>query len=139
MVSEERKKKLLNKIQKLSDYHEIQNEMGRLIAAFNFRQHDRVLSYFCLDQPDVSFEFADEGVFEGEKAEREIVNELIGRPAKPGEMIDMQLTTPMIEVAVDLKTAKALWWCPGAGAIRDNDQSKPNAIWCWGMIGGGFS
>lgn len=133
MIEQEKKTRLLKKIKKLEAYHEIQNEMGRATAAFNFREKEKVLSYFALNMDDVSFEYADEGLFEGKAAVEEIIDRLIGKPAKPGEMLDMQLTTPMIEIADDLKTAKCIWWCPGAGAIR-RDEEEPQAIWAWGQI-----
>ena len=133
MIELERKQQLLAKIQRVEAYHEIQNEMGRLTAAFNFRQADRVLSHFALDMEDVSLEYADEGVFEGAEAVTTIINEVVGAEVKPGEMLDLQLTTPMIEVAGDGKTAKAVWWCPGGGAIPQED-GDPKAIWAWGMV-----
>ena len=63
MIAQERKTALLNAMQKLEAYRQIQNEMGRAVAAFNFRQADRLLSFFALDREDVSLEYADEGVF----------------------------------------------------------------------------
>ena len=39
----------------------------------------------------------------------------------------------MIEVADDINTAKALWWMPGIGAIKDGN-SEPKAIWAWGQL-----
>lgn len=137
MIEMERKEKLLQSIKKLEAYHEIQNEMGRLLAAFNFRQADRVLSHFALDRADVRLEYADEGVFEGPEAVRTIVNEVVGAEPKPGEMLDLQLTTPMIEVAGDGQTAKAVWWCPGGGAMVEEGKD-PEAIWAWGMLGVDF-
>ncbi|MBQ6335437.1 MAG: nuclear transport factor 2 family protein [Erysipelotrichaceae bacterium] len=131
------KEKLLNKIKKLDSYHEIQNTMGRLTAALNFQRAEEILSYFALDEEDVSLEYADEGVFEGKKAVEAVVHDLIVRPEEKGYMLDMQLTTPMIEVADDVKTAKALWWCPGISAVpRENED--PQALWCWGMVGVDF-
>ena len=47
-------------MQKLEAYRQIQNEMGRAVAAFNFRQADRLLSFFALDKADVSLEYADD-------------------------------------------------------------------------------
>jgi hypothetical protein len=132
-VSEERKANLLNSIKRLQAYEEIQNNMGRCMAAFNFRQADKVLSHFALSQTDVSLEYADEGLFEGANAVKQIIGEVVGAPVKPGEMLDMQLNTPIIEVATDLKTAKALWWTPGAGAVP-KENAEPEAIWCWGML-----
>ena len=56
MIAAERKTALLNAMQKLEAYRQIQNEMGRAVAAFNFRQADRLLSFFALDKADVSLE-----------------------------------------------------------------------------------
>lgn len=133
MISQERKEALLNAMQKLEAYRLIQNEMGRTVAAFNFRQADRVLSFFALDKEDVSVEYCDEGVFEGPEAVKAIITETVGAQVKPGEMLDLQLTTPMIEIADDLKTAKCLWWMPGAGAIPQ-EGAAPMAVWVWGEL-----
>lgn len=131
MIDEARKQNLLLKINQLSAYQEIENNMGRLIAAVNFRRIDNVLKYFALEMDDVSLEYADEGVFEGAEALRAGIEYLLGTEIKAGEMIDLQLTTPVIEVAADCKTARALWWSPGAlSVLRENDE--PQARWMWG-------
>ncbi len=137
MISSERKEALLSNIRKLSSYHEIQNTMGRLTAALNFQRADEILSFFSLDMKDVSLEFADEGVFEGREAVCAAVRDLIVHPDEKGYMLDMQLTTPMIEIADDIKTAKALWWCPGIAAWPRQDEN-PQALWCWGMTAADF-
>ena len=133
MITLERKQALYNAMQKLDAYRQIQNEMGRTVAAFNFRQAEVVLSHFALKTNGVRLEYADEGVFRGAEAITAIINEALGKPAKPGEMLDMQLTTPIIEIADDLKTAKCLWWMPGAGAIPQAE-GDPMAIWAWGEL-----
>ena len=132
MVETERKKALFRKLNKLEAYHEIQNEMGRLIAAFNFHQKEEVKAHFAWEMEDMAVEYADEGRFEGKEAVEAVLDMLLGEPAKPGEMLDMQLTTPMIEVAEDLQTARCLWWCPGAGAVRKDGEAQ--AIWAWGQV-----
>lgn len=137
MVTEARKRELLKNIEKLEAYQEIQNEMGRTIAAFNFREAEKILGHFALDAQGVSVEVADEGLFEGREAVEAIIKETVGAQPKAGEMLDMQLTTPMIEVASDLKTAKAVWWCPGGGAIPQ-EETDPEAIWAWGMLAADF-
>ena len=48
MVTESRKQDLLNNIAKLEAYHELQNEMGRAAAAFNFRQAEKSAITFCV-------------------------------------------------------------------------------------------
>lgn len=133
----ERKAALLKAMQKLDAYREIQNEMGRTVASFNFSREKDVLEHFALNMPDVAVEFADEGVFTGKEAVEAIVHELIGKAPEVGAMTDIQLTTPVIEVADDLKTAKALWWCPGAGAIPQEGED-PKAIWIWGHLTADF-
>lgn len=70
------------------------------------------------------------------KAVEAVLDMLLGKPAEPGEMLDMQLTTPMIEVADDLRTAKCVWWCPGAGARKDEEGA--HAIWVWGQVAADF-
>lgn len=137
MITEARKKDVFKNLQKLEAYQEIQNEMGRTVAAFNFRQADKILLHFALEEEDVSLEYADEGVFQGPEAVKVIVEEVVGKTPVKGEMLDLQLTTPMIEVAEDLHTAKAVWWCPGGGAVV-KEGSEPEAIWAWGMIGADF-
>ncbi len=137
MVDAKRKEKLMQNMLKLEAYKDVQNEMGRMIAALNFKQADRFLSFFALEKADVSLEYADEGVFEGKEAVEAVVKELLCTPYEVGEMIDIQLSTPMIEVAGDMKTAKAVWWCPGAGAIPQKEKD-PEAVWLWGMLGVDF-
>lgn len=137
MITDERKNRLYASIVALEAEHEIENLMGRVIAAFNFRQAEKLLGYFDLDSPDVSLEIADEGVFQGKTAIQTFVRETVGLPPKVGEMLDMQLTTPIIEIADDAQSARALWWCPGAGALP-RDGELPQAIWAWGMIAADF-
>ena len=133
MITMERKENLLRAMQKLEAYRLIQNQMGRAVAAFNFRQAEKLLSFFALDQEGVALEYCDEGLFDGREAVETIIREVVGAEPKPGEMLDMQLTTPMIEIADDLKTAKCLWWMPGAGAIPQSG-GDPMAIWAWGEL-----
>ena len=131
MITEERKKQLLLRINKLDAYTEIQNTMGRMIAAVNFRQNDEVKQYFALEMEDVSLEAADEGVFAGKEAVEAGIDYLLGSEIKAGEMIDLQLTTPIIEVADDCMSARAVWWSPGAASVLREGQD-PQAQWVWG-------
>ena len=137
MIDNNRKELLLNKLNKLNSYHEIQNIMGRLTAALNFQRKDEILSYFALDHDDVSIEYADEGLFVGRKAIEALLDDLVIKDNEKGYMLDMQLTTPMIEIADDVKTAKGLWWTPGIGS-NPQDNNDPQALWYWGMLGVDF-
>ena len=133
MLTQERKSRLVTSVNKLHAYQEIQNEVARMIIAVNFGQADRVLDRLALDRPDVSVEIADEGVFTGPEAVTAIINETVGKEAAPGEMVDLQLTTPAIEVADDLESAHATWWIAGAGSIVP-ERGDPEAIWLWGTL-----
>lgn len=133
MIELKRREKLLRTLEKLEAYQEIQNQMGRMIVAFNFREAQEVLSFFATEREDVSLEVADEGVFRGPEAVKTIISETVGKAPRPGEMTDIQLTTPIIEVSGDGQSARALWWCPGAGSvIREGED--PQAIWLWGDV-----
>lgn len=123
MITHERKEKLLRNLRKLQAYRDIQNIMGRAAAALNFHEREKLAGFFALSQPDVSLEYADEGLFVGREAVEAALGLILGGEPRPGEMLDMQLTTPVIEVAEDARTAKALWWCPGAGAIRQDSEA----------------
>ena len=133
MELKERKDRLFSDLRRLESSYEIENLMGRCIVAFNFRQADKVLACFDTSCPDVSLEVADDGRFVGPQAVETIVHESLDEPAPAGYMLDMQLTTPIIEIADDLQTARAQWWCPGAGSLLLQD-GDPQAIWAWGML-----
>ncbi len=137
MITEERKARLAAAMNRLGAHHEIQNEMGRIAAAINFHQVDKVLERFALERDDVWLEFADEGVFRGAEAVRAILNELVGTPYARGELTDIELTTPIIVVAEDQDSARALWWVPGIGTIAP-DGAEPRAIWTFGQIAADF-
>lgn len=133
MITEERKDRLYAELAKLEIGHQVENLMGRVVAALNFRQTEKLLGFFAMQNEEVSLEVADEGLFQGPEAVSAFVRETVGQPVKPGEMLDLQLTTPIVEVADDLQSARALWWCPGAGALP-REGELPQAIWVWGMI-----
>lgn len=135
-VSKERITKTLNSMKKLSGYYEIENLMGRFIAACNFKQKDVAFSYFS-EREDIYCEFADEGLFEGPEAVKAVGNIVLGEQPIAGDMLDIQLTSPMVEVADDLATAKGVWWTAGAASIPKENED-PQALWCWGAIAADF-
>lgn len=137
MTTIDKKERIVRAMARLEAYHLVQNAMGRMIVALDFRQPEKVLAAFDLDSEGVSFEYADEGRFVGREAVTALVHLLIGAPPQPGEMRDLQLTTPIIEVADDGGSARAVWWVPGAGAII-RDDGEPDAIWDWGAIAADF-
>ncbi|HHV11015.1 MAG TPA: nuclear transport factor 2 family protein [Clostridiales bacterium] len=138
MNGDETRKRIYQKIKKLEAYREIQNLMGRTVIAYNFRQKAELAGFFSKVQADISIEVADEGVFQGKEAVEAYIKEYIPQEGIPGEMMDIHLASPIIEVADDVKTAKAQWVCPGIGALpRENNE--PLAIWNWGIIAADFT
>lgn len=47
-----------------------------------------------------------------------------------GAMMVHQMSTEVIEVAADGKTAKGIWVCPGIETMPHGDKAK--GCWCWG-------
>lgn len=135
-ISKERKEKVLNTMKQLSAYSEVQNLMGRCAAAVNFKMTHRVLGYFS-DRDDISCEIADEGLFEGPEAVEAVLGIFLGEKPVPGDMLDIQLTSPMIEVAGDLRTAKGVWWTAGA-ASQPREGQDPQPLWVWGAVAADF-
>lgn len=126
---------LYQRAKKIESYQKIQNLMGRAIIAYNFSKQEEFENYFALEQETVSIEVADEGLFEGKKAVKAMMDTLFLDRGIEGEMMDIHLTTPIIEVADDLKTAKATWLCPGAGSLVEKESNNdPQAIWVWGSL-----
>jgi hypothetical protein len=123
---------VLNLIQRLQAYEEIQNSVGRLAVSVAWHKPDAVLHEFALDRPEVSFEYADEGVFHSARAIRAAIFAAL-QPLRTGEMIEVHAASPLIEVARDLRSARALFSTPGYGALP-REGGLPMATWNWGML-----
>ncbi|MBP3891248.1 MAG: nuclear transport factor 2 family protein [Solobacterium sp.] len=132
MINLERKEKLRNQMIRLEAYNEIQNQMGRFTAAINYKEM-KCMSFFSNEREDVSLEYADEGIFVGREAIQTFLSESIGKGYEEGELIDFQLTTPIIEVAKDVKSARAVWWSPGITSLA-KENNNPQPIWLWGEV-----
>lgn len=132
-VMSARRASIYRKAARLSAYRDIQNMMGRACASLNFGDKPTLLSHFALDREDVSVSYADEGEFIGRRAVAACLDLVIPDEATPGYLLDMQLTTPMIEVAQDAQTAKCVWWCCGIGALP-REGTDPQPIWLWGEL-----
>ena len=123
------------RIQRLEDMLEIQNLMGRYVYYHEVhRETEFPELFYARNAPDISGEVADMGCYSGQEA----VIKLLKTPPPAemhntkGMMIQHTLTTPVIEVAGDGKTAKGIWISPGheTGPDRATGQCKGHWAWC---------
>jgi hypothetical protein len=128
-------------IQMLKDVHEVQNLMGRYIYLHEVnRDSEFPDTIYAQKTPGVSAEVATAGAYVG-KGIRKMFEPMPGMPAGPmkGGLFTHPLTTPVIEIAGDGKTAKGIWISPGyeTGA-NDPETKKPIACFCYTKYGCDF-
>ena len=153
-----KEKSLKERIQRLEDIHEIQNLMSRHEYYHSAGMHkEEIEELFAQKTPGVSFEAGDTGAFEGLEAVKKSYVEGIELVAKrnleemrkrypdaklkekdklAGTMVVHTLTTPVIEVAGDGKTAKGVWMSPGHMTGFMVEPLK--AHWVWERYGVDF-
>ena len=111
---------------------QIQNCMGRYVYMHTGGKHSRCVSCFANGDPDLSIEIGPMGVFRGPDAAYRVYH--IAHNTFEGDRVgflaEHALTTPVIEVADDLMTAKALWISPGHETSIEPD--GPDPTWMWG-------
>ena len=136
MITSERKQAFLKKAERVSAYREVRNLMAEAADALNCRSVERIRA--CLVQDESMWiEFADEGRFNGPEAVDELLAYLFSDPPGSAARLDLMLTTPIVEIAGDGKTAQGVWWCPVPMTIRRED-GKEQAVWAWGTIAADF-
>jgi len=130
-------KSMKHEIERLQAYVEIQNLVAKYEVVHTPSSMSRSVDLFALKQPDVSVEIAMWGKMTGpDKVKKMFTGMSEGKP-KPGGMFEHNLTTPVIQVAADGKTAKGLWFSPGHETTRD-EKGNLIANWCWGKFGADF-
>ena len=137
MIALERKQAFLRKLERLSAFREIRNLMAEAAAAVNAHEGERLKNCFAMQDPDLWVEFADEGLFIGADAVEELLAFLLKGDLAKGNWTDLMLTTPIVELAGDGKTARGVWWCPVPMTLRGEDGSE-EALWAWGNIAADF-
>jgi hypothetical protein len=97
----------------------------------------KTLSFFALDEPDVSVEVGDRGLYRGKAALQTLFEEQFGSAALKGNLLFPFLTTGCVEVAADGKTAKGTWRSPCVQAVMPKDgKGEPQPIWLFGAYAG---
>ena len=113
---------------------QIQNCMGRYAYMHTAGMHTRCLDCFANGDPELSIEIGPSGIYRGPDAAQRIYDKGHNQyeNARIGFMAEHTLTTPVIEVADDLQTAKALWISPGHETDLDPETGKYEGDWMWG-------
>lgn len=134
------KKTLEQRIERLEAAREIQNLMSTYAYMHTAGRHRECVSLFTTNQPNAKVEMM-WGIYEGKDAAYRCyaidhVNSEGEGEKRRGQMHMHALTTPLIEVAGDRKTAKAAWIAPGHETAAMN--GKANASWAWCKYGADF-
>jgi hypothetical protein len=132
---------LEDRVARLEAVHEIQNLMGRYSYWHTANMHRECLSLFAMKTPDVRAEMM-WGVYEGPESLERLYpgfHSWVDGDAK-GVMHMHTLTTPVIEVAGDGQTARAVWIAPGheTMSFSAGETGTPEAFWAWCKYGCDF-
>lgn len=123
-------KSLEVRIERMEALNAVQNLMGRYEYLLTAAKFDDVAELFAKKTPGTRAEMM-WGVYEGYESVKRLYTVahkyFVGD--RIGCMYEHDLTTPVIEVAGDGKTAKGVWISPGHETIVVD--SKPHAHWAW--------
>jgi hypothetical protein len=127
------------RIERLEAVYALNNIIGKYEGYFNVNRFDKIPDLFAKKTPGVSAEITDGGVWVGwdsiyklyAKFHASFMTDVVGH------LCEHDVTTPVVEVAKDLKTARALWTSPGLMNRRD-DTGKLFACWLWAKYRGDF-
>jgi hypothetical protein len=108
----------------------IQNLMSRLVFYRLADVEYRCTELFANGDPGLKIQIPP-GIFEGPDAAIRVYGDpkVKSSRAKPGELHFHTLVSPIIEVAGDGKTARALWMSPGAVSLPRG--GTISAMWAW--------
>jgi hypothetical protein len=115
---------------RLQAVHEIQNMMGRYEYWHTSGKNHEIGNMFARKADGIRVEYANSGVWEGfEGAQRFTVgtHDYFKEGGYTGGLSIHPLTTPVIEIAKDGKTARGLWIAPGYEVV--NVDGKKQATW----------
>jgi hypothetical protein len=129
------------RLARLDAVHQVQNVMGRYSYWHTANMHAECVDLFALATPGVRAEMM-WGVYEGADGIRRLYegwHRHLGPDADTGSMHMHTLTTPVIEVAEDLRTARAVWISPGHETMGPLETGGPaRAHWAWCKYGCDF-
>jgi hypothetical protein len=111
--------------------NEIQNLFGRYMYLHTAGKNKKCTELFAQTR-GTSVEFHSMGLFREIEGVQKLYEVNMGGDRKffPGGLFEHTLTTPVIEVAKDGRTAKGLWISPGHETFPNNE-GKLEAHWMW--------
>lgn len=123
------------KLQKLWITQQVKNQMGRYEFLHSAKRHEDTYRLFALrTHPDCWIENNDLGFFRGaDGIKRFFVDFHLAMDGDDlrGSFCQHDLTTEVIEVADDLKSAKAVWMSPGCETRRNPQTGVLTSYWVW--------
>jgi len=127
-----------DRILRLEDIQEIQNLMGKYSYYRTAGLYDFILEMFARKTAGLKVEISDWGIWEGAEGIQKLYNGTYRmlEGDRKGLLNVQTLTTPVIEVARDGQTAKAVWISPGFQTISPG--GKLQAYWTWFRYGVDF-
>lgn len=125
------------KLDQLLAVHEIQNLMSKYEYFHVAGMDDAVIDLFAQNTPGTKLEI-NRGLYEGIEGVRKFVMSTAkGEGDRIGHLHLHTLTTPVIEIAGDGRTAQGVWISPGVETSPGAD-GKFNAGWSWLKYGVDF-
>lgn len=124
-------------LRKTQAWQEISNLMGRYQYLHTGGQMDRIgRELFAWQRPDATCEYGPLGVFGPEKSLEffDIMARKFtggGPECRPGLLEIHQITTPVIEVADDLQTAKGMWMSTGVIMMHEDPEAEEGYSFTW--------
>ena len=138
---EGRAAELSQRLARVEAVQEIQNVMGRYSYWHTADMHRECMDLFALNTPGVRAEMM-WGVYEGAAGIERLYpgwHTHLGEEARAGQLHMHTLTTPVIEVAADLRTARATWISPGHETMSPAEGGgTARAHWAWCKYGCDF-
>ena len=109
---------LAQQITRLADIQEIANLQGRYLFYVQAHDYEAIVDMFAKDDPEVSVEVAEGGVYVGIEKVRAMFVDLI-KPffTSAGTLPVHMLTTPVIEIQPDGETAYGMWQTLGCNTF----------------------
>lgn len=115
------------RLEYLEDMNAIQKLQASYLHSLFTQRYENIPGLFALDQPDVSVEFSDSGVYRGGDSVRGLYKAFEATRNAPGFFLMHLAVDPYIEIAKDGMSAKSHWLSPGV-----SNSAKNGSSWIWG-------